>query len=199
MVSQNLELLIKKGEEISKGGLGACTPFPLKIVKVKTKICAIWGILEANLKKFSTPKFMMIFSFVSSIWIHRSIILLIFIEKSMLGFFSWKKFCSTIFYFHFCENPHFREKFQALSPQLFFLNTIIKILCLFRHGSIHPFLSLFRCSITSKKHWVISVSILTPSVLSLFQYWKFNTLYETLSNYSFRTHPPCFHPLCCLW
>ena len=50
-------------------------PFPGKILKVETKICAIWGILEANLKKSSTLKFMTNISFVSSIRNHRSIIL----------------------------------------------------------------------------------------------------------------------------
>ena len=89
-------------------------PLPGKILKVKTKICTIWGILEANLKKCSTLKFMPNISFVSSICIHRSIIL-IFIEKSMLvKFFSWKVHFSTTYDFHFCQNPHFRDKFQAL-------------------------------------------------------------------------------------
>ena len=52
-------------------------------------------------------------SFVPSIYIHRSIIL-IFIEKSMLvDFFSTE----NIFFhnFHFRENPHFRDEFQALA------------------------------------------------------------------------------------
>ena len=57
-------------------------PAQRKISKVETKIFAIWGILEANLKKCSTLKFMTNISFVPSICIHRSIIL-IFIEKKV--------------------------------------------------------------------------------------------------------------------
>ena len=54
-------------------------------------------------------------SFVPSICIHRSIIL-IFIEKSMLvNFFPRKIYFATIFNFHFRENPRFHDKFQALS------------------------------------------------------------------------------------
>ena len=75
---------------------------PRKILKVETKICAVWGILEANLKKSSTLKFIMNVSFLTSICIHRSIIL-IFIGKKVcfLIFFQWKIFFSTIFDFHF--------------------------------------------------------------------------------------------------
>ena len=59
-----------------------CTP--RKILKVETNlICAIWGILEANLRKSSTLKFMTNNSFVPSICIHRSIIL-IFIQKTSI-------------------------------------------------------------------------------------------------------------------
>ena len=47
---------------------------PRKILKVETKICAVLGILEANLKKSSTLKFIMNISFLTSICIHRSII-----------------------------------------------------------------------------------------------------------------------------
>ena len=43
---------------------------PRKMLKVKTKICAIWNNLEANLKKSSTLKFIMNISFVPSIRIH---------------------------------------------------------------------------------------------------------------------------------
>ena len=46
-------------------------------------MCAIWGILEANLKKSSTLRFMTNISFVPSKCIHRPITL-IFIEKNML-------------------------------------------------------------------------------------------------------------------
>ena len=84
-----------------------------KILKVETKICAIWGILEANLKKSSTLKFITNISFLPSICIHRSIIL-IFIEKMYAcRSFPTENICFAIFDFHFCENPHFRE-FQAL-------------------------------------------------------------------------------------
>ena len=61
-------------------------PNPPNILKVETKICAIWSILEANLKKPSTLKFMMIISSVPSICIHRSIIL-IFIAKKYAFFY----------------------------------------------------------------------------------------------------------------
>ena len=47
---------------------------PRKSLKVETKICAIWSILEANLKKSSTLMFMMNISFVLWICIHRSTI-----------------------------------------------------------------------------------------------------------------------------
>ena len=76
-INQSLELLMKKKEEI---------PTPQKILKVETKICAIWSILEANLKKSSTLKYMTSISFVLSICIHRSIIL-IFIEKKYACWF----------------------------------------------------------------------------------------------------------------
>ena len=57
---------------ISRGIWGhAPSPPPLNIFKVETKICAIWGILEANVKKSSTLKFTMNISFVPSIFIHR--------------------------------------------------------------------------------------------------------------------------------
>ena len=54
-------------------------------------------------------------SFLPSICIHRSIIL-IFIEKSMLvDFFPTENFFPSIFDFHFHENPHFCNKSQALT------------------------------------------------------------------------------------
>ena len=56
---------------------------PWKTLKVETKICAIWGILETNLKKSSILKFIRNITFLLSIYIHRSIILIIR-EKSML-------------------------------------------------------------------------------------------------------------------
>ena len=110
----------KKKEEISKAGPGHTLPprppHPCqKNLKVKTNLtCTIWGILEANLKKSSTLKFMMYITFVPSICIHRSIIL-IFMEKYACQFFSLRKILfSAIFDFHFHENPCFRDEFQAL-------------------------------------------------------------------------------------
>ena len=61
---------------------------PRKNLKVQTKICAVWGILEANLKKSSTLKFIMNISFLTSICIHRSITLI----------FTGKKVCLSIFF-----------------------------------------------------------------------------------------------------
>ena len=52
---QSLELLMKKKKKEnfywSPGASPLPPPSPRKILKVKTKIYAIWGILEANLKK----------------------------------------------------------------------------------------------------------------------------------------------------
>ena len=84
---------------------------PRKILKVETKICAVWGILAANLKKSSTLKFIMNISFLTSICIRRSIILIFIWEKVCLSiFFQLKKIFSTIFDFHFRENPRFRDE-----------------------------------------------------------------------------------------
>ena len=113
---------MKKKEEISRGVLGHANPLapynPRKNLKVKTKFCAICGILDANLKKCSTLKFMMNISFVLSICFHRSIIL-IFIEKSMLvdSFSHTKKYFSVIFDFHLRENPCFHDQFQAMKTR----------------------------------------------------------------------------------
>ena len=79
---QSLELLKEKKRIFLGGPRGMPPPPPRKILKVKTKICAIWGILEANLKKSSTLMFMMNISFVPSICIHRSIIFIL-IEKKI--------------------------------------------------------------------------------------------------------------------
>ena len=98
-------------------------PQPQKTFKVETKICAIRGILEANLQKCSTLKFLMNISFVLSVCSHRSIII-IFIGKGMLvNFFLKKKYFSTIFYFHFHKNPRFRDEFQALPSDLLLVYT----------------------------------------------------------------------------
>ena len=84
---------------------------PRKILKVETKICAVWGILEANLKKSSTLKFTMNISFLTSICVRRSIILIFIGEKvCLLIFFQRKTFFSMIFDFHFRENPRFRDE-----------------------------------------------------------------------------------------
>ena len=68
------------------------------------------------MKKSSTLKSMMNISFVSSICIQRSIIL-IFIEKKVCLsiFFPQNIYFSAIFDFHFCESPCFRDEFQALN------------------------------------------------------------------------------------
>ena len=71
------------------GGSGGM--LPLKILKVETKIWAVWGILEANLKKSTKLKFIMNISFLTSICIHRSIIW-IFIGKNVcISIFSNRK------------------------------------------------------------------------------------------------------------
>ena len=68
----------KKKEEISRGSGDMRPPPPPhysspppQILKVETNICAILGILEADLKKSSTLKFMMNISFVLSICLHQ--------------------------------------------------------------------------------------------------------------------------------
>ena len=39
----------------------------------------------------------------------------------LVDFFPTKIFYSTIFNFHFCENPHFRNEFQALPMDRFLM------------------------------------------------------------------------------
>ena len=77
------------GGEGKGGGSRACSlPPNWKILKVETNLtCAVRGILEVNLKKSSTLKFMMNISFVPSIFIHRSIILIFMEEKYSCWFF----------------------------------------------------------------------------------------------------------------
>ena len=121
---QSLELLIKKKkkkkkEKISGVGRGGCVWWQApsrKILKVETNlICAIRGIMEANLKKSSKLKFMMNISFVPSIHIHH----LNFPRKNMLvDFPPMENICSAMFDFHFRENPRFRDEFQALVKRL---------------------------------------------------------------------------------
>ena len=74
----------KKKKEGRKFLRGPGARSPGKCWKLR-QICAIWGILEANLKKSSTLMFMMNISFVPSICIHRSTIF-IFIEINLNTF-----------------------------------------------------------------------------------------------------------------
>ena len=109
--------MLKKKRGNIWGGSGGMLPWKIWKMRLKsdeTKICAIWGIPEENLKKSSTLKFILCISFLPSICIHRSIIL-IFKEKSMLvDFFPGKMFCFAILNFHFHENPCFCDECQAL-------------------------------------------------------------------------------------
>ena len=70
---------------------------PRKILKVETKICAVRGILEAILKKSSTLKFITNISFLTSICIHRSIILIFIGKKVCLSIFFQRKIFLSIF------------------------------------------------------------------------------------------------------
>ena len=94
LVPRSWELLKKKMRKYL-GGSGDMLPW--KILKVETKICAVWGILEANLKKSSTLKFIMNISFLTSICIHRSIIWIFIGKKVCLSIFSNKIFFFTTF------------------------------------------------------------------------------------------------------
>ena len=70
------------------------------------------------MKKSSTLKFIMNISFLISIFIRRSIILIFIGEKVCLSiFFQWKNFFSTIFDFHFRENPRFRDETGKLETK----------------------------------------------------------------------------------
>ena len=80
---------------------GSWGMLPGKILKVETKICAVWGILEANLKKSSTLKFIMNISFLTSICIHRSIIWIFIGKKVCLSIFSNRNFFPHDFRFSF--------------------------------------------------------------------------------------------------
>ena len=95
-LNQSLELLMKKKkkEEISRGGPGT------------NLICAIWGILETNLKKSSLLQFMMNTSSVPSICICRPTIL-IFIDKKYAYFFPHGKYFSRDFWFSFPQELSF--------------------------------------------------------------------------------------------
>ena len=89
LVPRSWELLKKKKRNYLGGSGGM---LPRKILKVKTKICAVWGILEANLKKSSTLKFIMNVSFLTSICIHRSITLIFIGKKVCISLFFQQKF-----------------------------------------------------------------------------------------------------------
>ena len=107
--TQILRIVKEKKKRKYLGGSGGMVP--RKILKVQTKICAVWGILKANLKKSSTLKFIKNISFLTSICIHRSITLIFTGKKVCLSiFFPNRKFFSTTFDFHFRENPRFRDE-----------------------------------------------------------------------------------------
>ena len=90
-----------------------------EILKVQTKICAIWSILEANLKKSSTLKYTMNTSFIPSICIQTSIILIYIEKKYTCRLFSPRKnFFPAIFLFSFPWESSVCDKFQALSSSL---------------------------------------------------------------------------------
>ena len=112
-ILQSLELLKKKREEISSGirGHAPPSPYPGKFLKVETKMCAIWGILEANLKKSSTLKFIMNITFLPSICIHRSMIL-IFIEKKcmLVDFFAMENILFHNFRYSFLRESSFPRR-----------------------------------------------------------------------------------------
>ena len=78
-----------------------------KILKIETKICAIWGILEANLKKSSTLKFIMYISFVPSVCIHRSIISIFKDKKYACRFFPMENIIFQDFQFLFLRESTF--------------------------------------------------------------------------------------------
>ena len=88
-----------------------------------SSICIHRSIILIFIEKKYTLKFMTNISFVPSICIHRSIIL-IFIDKKKFAcrfFFHGKYIFSAILDFHFRENPHLRDKFQALILESFTL------------------------------------------------------------------------------
>ena len=85
------------------------------MLKVETKICAIWGILEANLKKRQHTKIHDEYQFctfklksqIHHLNFHRK-------KVCLFIFFPWKIYFPAIFDFHFRENPRFRDECQAL-------------------------------------------------------------------------------------
>ena len=92
---------------------------PLIILKVETKVSSICGILEANLKRSSTLKFIMNTSFALSICIQRSIILIFIGKKYACHFFPTENIFSVIFNSYFRKNPRFHDEFQALKITLY--------------------------------------------------------------------------------
>ena len=148
-LNQSLELLKKKKRKYlwGSGGMVACK----KNLKVKTKICEIWCILEANMMKSSTLKFIMKIIFLPSICIHRSIIL-IFIKKVCLSiFFPRKILCSAIFDFHFRENPRFCDEFQTLLNRQQTLLLRFCGFCTFARKKCEPWAP--RHSATQQRQW----------------------------------------------
>ena len=116
--TQSLELLMKK-KRTFLGGSGGMPPHPLPpppktFESQDQKLCNL-RYSGGYLKKCSTLKFIMNISFVPSIWIHRSIILIFIGKKVCLSiFFPRKIYFSAIFYFHFRDNPCSRDEFKAL-------------------------------------------------------------------------------------
>ena len=108
ITNQSLELVMKKRRKFLPGS-GVMPPPP---PPPETKICAIWGILEANLKKSSTLKSITNISFVPSICIHRSIILFFAEQKKvcLLIFFPWNIFFPAIFLFSFPWESSFLQQ-----------------------------------------------------------------------------------------
>ena len=107
--SQILELLKKKKKRGNfYGGPGACSP--RNFWKSRLKICATWGILEVNLKKYSTLKFIMNISFVPSMCIHRSIILIFIQKKYPCRFFYPRKIFFRDFRFSFPQKSLFLRR-----------------------------------------------------------------------------------------
>ena len=78
-------------------------PLPPQILKAKSKVCAIWGILEANLEKSSTLNIHDEYQFCT-FNLHSQIHHLNFHRKK---YACW--FFSTDFRFHFHKNPRFRR------------------------------------------------------------------------------------------
>ena len=69
------------------------------------------------------------YQFRTSSCTHRSIILTSIGKKSTLvDIFPWKIYFSMIFDIRFCENPRFRDKFQALVITIFTAHILCSVL-----------------------------------------------------------------------